>query len=70
MNRIPVISSNIVSIGYDPATATMEIEFASGAVYQYFDVPQPVYEQLVGSASIGTTLNELVKGQYRYARVQ
>jgi hypothetical protein len=58
-----------MSVGYDPSSATMEIEFASGSVYQYFDVPQGVYETLIGSSSAGTSFNQLVKGQYRYARV-
>jgi hypothetical protein len=34
MDRIPVSSSSIVSIGYDPDSLTLEIEFKSGAVYR------------------------------------
>jgi len=70
MNRRVVNSSNVISIGYDPETATMEVEFTSGSVYQYFDVPQAVYDQLIGSGSVGSALNDMVKGHYRYARVQ
>ena len=40
MQRDYVSSSNIVSVGYDPASETLEIEFQSGAVYQYYNVNQ------------------------------
>ena len=70
MNRIPVVnSSNIASAGYDPETQTMEVEFTNGNVYQYFDVPQAVHEELIKAESAGAFLNDQVKGVYRYARL-
>jgi hypothetical protein len=69
MNRHPVSSSNIVSIGYDERTMTLEVEFHSGAVYQYYDVPVVIYRALMQAASHGQFLNAQVKGAYRYARV-
>jgi hypothetical protein len=69
MNRIPVISSNIGSIGYDSETQTLEIEFLKGSLYQYFDVPQVIYEEFLNSDSKGKYLVTLIKGNYRYARV-
>lgn len=62
-------SSNIASVGYDAETQTMEVEFTNGNVYQYFDVPQPVYEELVEAESAGRFLNAQVKGVYRFARL-
>jgi hypothetical protein len=47
MNRTPVASSNVASIGYEPATTTLEIEFKDGSVYQYFDVPAAVHADLL-----------------------
>lgn len=43
MNRTSVTSSNIASIGYDPSSLTLEVEFTDGSIYQYFDVPEAVY---------------------------
>ena len=43
MNRSPVSSINVASVGYDGSTLTLEVEFLSGSVYQYFDVPNAVY---------------------------
>ena len=35
MDRTPVRSSNIGSIGYNGASSTLEVEFHSGGLYQY-----------------------------------
>jgi len=61
MDRIPVQSSNLVSVGYDPTSSTLEIEFHSGRVYQYFAVPLHIYEGLMSSASKGTYFDQYIK---------
>jgi hypothetical protein len=68
MNRDNVASSNVRSIGYDVATATLEVEFLNGGVYQYYNVPQFMYEQMMSAASKGQFLNTYVKKQYAYSR--
>lgn len=68
MNRTEVQSSNIKSIGYE--NGILEIEFLNGSVYQYFDVPQNIYDELMAAtASHGTYLSQNIKGRYRFARV-
>ena len=57
MERQYVSSSNIASIGYDPDNQVLEIEFLSGAVYQYYDVPQSVYDGLMAADSHGKFLD-------------
>ena len=43
MDRQPVNSKMINSIGYDSSTGTLEIEFKTdGAVWQYFDFPEHI----------------------------
>lgn len=69
MNRIPVVSSNVASIGYAAESLTLEVEFKSGGVYQYFDVPQAEYLQLIAADSVGTYLNQNIKDCYRYCRI-
>jgi hypothetical protein len=69
MNRAPVTSSNILSIGYDPNTLTLEIEFKNGAIYQYYDIPEVEYRNLISAGSIGTYLNQSIKGNYRYTQI-
>lgn len=69
MERKPVSSSNIASIGYDEATSTLEIEFLNNSIYQYFDVPQHIYQGLMNADSHGQYLAQNIKGIYRYSKV-
>jgi hypothetical protein len=70
MNRLPVTSSSIVSVGYDAVNEILEIEFISGAVYQYSPVPAPVVSEFLEAESLGRYLNETIKkGNYAFQRV-
>ena len=69
MNRTPVTSSHVASVGYDLNTMTLEVEFRNGAVYQYFDVPETEYQHLMSASSVGTYLNQNIKASYRYAQI-
>ena len=68
LNRAPVVSSNIASIGYDSTSAILEVEFNNGSVYQYFDVPPFEYEGLMSSDSQGSFLNQKIKYFYNYLK--
>ena len=69
MYRTPVTSTNILSIGYDTTTATLEVEFTSGDVYQYFNVPEHLYQQFLNAPSHGQFLNDNIRYNYRYQKV-
>lgn len=69
MDRIVVSSSDIRSIGYDPVSCTLEIEFHGGHVYRYASVPEPVYNQLLAASSKGQFFHRAIKGGYLYVRV-
>ena len=70
MQRTPVQSSNLESVGYDAATATLEVAFLNGSIYQYFNVPASVYEGLMTAPSHGHFLDVYVKkAGYLYKRV-
>lgn len=61
MNRVPVISSNVAEVGYDPETKTLEVAFIKGGLYQYLGVPVSVYEGLLVAPSVGRYLDVNVK---------
>ena len=69
MNRTPVNSSTVASVGYDPNTLTLEVEFKEGSVYQYFDVPETVYHELMRASSVGQFMHANIKNNYRYTKV-
>ena len=70
MDRIPVHSSSIVSVGYDEATRSLEVEFVTGGVYRYFDVPDDLYYALMRAESKGAFVNaNIVSAGFEYMRV-
>lgn len=70
MQRTPVQSSNLASVGYDPPSATLEVEFHSSGIYQYFGVPSEIYEGLMSAGSKGTYFDQRIKkGGYPYSKV-
>ncbi len=69
MNRQPVTSSNVAEVGYDIDTMTLEVAFKDGTVYQYFDVPEAVHQEMISSSSVGKFLNGQIKNNYRYAKI-
>ncbi|NMW31211.1 KTSC domain-containing protein [Altererythrobacter sp. RZ02] len=64
-----VDSSNVAAVGYEEDSQTLQVEFNNGGTYQYFDVPQAIFDGLLGASSVGQYLNQHVKGTYRYSRV-
>lgn len=68
--RQAVKSRDIAIIGYDAKTATLEVTFREGGVYQYSDVPPEVHQALLQAPSCGTYFNDNVKGKYSYRRMQ
>lgn len=68
MERDPVVSSTLLSVGYEPTSGTLEVEFKSG-VYQYYNVPEPIYQQLMEAGSKGQFLHVYIKPAYPCSRV-
>jgi hypothetical protein len=70
MYMVPVESSNLVAVGYDPLRPTMHVQFWDESVYGYYGVPPSVHEGLMTAWSKGTYLHRMVRGVYQYQRVQ
>lgn len=62
-------SSNIAGFLYDEASQTLTVEFKQGSKYNYYDVPQHIFDGLNIADSKGKYLNANIKGHYRYARL-
>ncbi len=68
MERQSVESSAIRSIGYDASTSTLEIEFNSEVVWQYYDFPESVWYEFESSESKGKFFHREIKNQYTGTR--
>jgi hypothetical protein len=69
ITMLPVSSAMAKSIGYSEETETLQIEFSSGAVYQYSDVEPEIWESLQDADSTGSFFNSEIKGYYSSERV-
>jgi hypothetical protein len=69
MRRRSVNSSSLRSVGYDPRSRTLEIEFHHTGVYQYYDVPGAVFEALLAQDSLGAYFNTNTRDVHPCARV-
>ena len=67
---IPVESSMILEVGYDESTSDMHVVFnGSYAHYVYHGVSVDTFAMVLGASSVGRAINELVRDQYVYDRL-
>ncbi|MCH9687202.1 MAG: KTSC domain-containing protein [Deltaproteobacteria bacterium] len=69
MERKPVQSKAILSMGYDQIEQVLEIEFGTGRIYQYLDVPEELYAWILRAPGKGALFNRLVEGKFRFRRL-
>jgi len=63
-------SSNLVSASYEVWSGTLTIEFHSGAVYEYADVPPVVYDRLISNQSPGSFHHQHISNRYSFRRIK
>jgi hypothetical protein len=69
METVAVASSNLRSVGYDPATQVLQVTFVNGTTYAYRDVPATVYTDLLGAASKGRYFHQMIRQHYPFEKV-
>lgn len=57
-------SSNIRRIGYDYEEKKLIVEFMSGRIYRYRNVPPATYGQLCAGESVGAVFNNFVRDKF------
>jgi hypothetical protein len=65
LERERVQSSNLRSVLYDEVKKNLEIEFHSGIIHQYQNVPSKVYTDLMNASSVGIFYTEKIKNRFR-----
>ena len=66
---IPVKSSNIAGIAYEPNQMILTVWFLNGSIYNYYDVPTSVWTSFQNADSKGKYLAANIKGRFGYDRV-
>ena len=62
-------SSQIKQIGYDKQIKKLRVWFNSGSCYDYYEVPERIWDSLKNAKSKGTFFSENIKGLYTYKKV-
>lgn len=61
---IPVSSTAISAVGYDPMTGRMCIRFRRGITYDFCRVPAHVFEGLMAASSKGRYYDQHIRDRY------
>jgi hypothetical protein len=70
MKRLPVNSSALASIGYDPVEKILELEFRDhGGVWQYYSFPPATFKKFARADSLGRFFVKKIKGKYREQKI-
>jgi hypothetical protein len=62
-------STVIADIKYDAAHKKLRIQFVSGTVYEYLNVPAETADLLKTAGSKGSYLNRYIKGHFDYRKL-
>lgn len=64
IERLPIDSSNLKSVGYDEARGILAVEFQSGAIFHYYQVPLHVFEDMGSADSRGRYYAKEIRGKF------
>lgn len=68
--RVAIISRSLASVSFKKESRTLEVEFRSGAVYRYRDVPETAYRELLRAESKGRFFTQRIRGKFPFERVR
>jgi hypothetical protein len=66
MTSLIVGSTSLLAVGYAPDRCDLEVHFRDGTVYQFFDVPPVLVQDLLSSTSKGAYFNTKIRNHFRY----
>ena len=69
MEMIPVDSRNISAVGYDSESATLKIQFNNGRAYEYYNVPEYEFDNLMSAGSKGQYANQHIYKVYSQSEI-
>lgn len=63
-------SSALDTARYDPASASLQMGFDSGEVYEFLGVPPAAWEAFRTAGSYGRAFNTQIRSRYTYRRIR
>jgi hypothetical protein len=68
MEREPVKSSQLKSVGFDAESGILEVEFNGGGIYRYLSVTKETHQGLMEAQSIGKYFGQQVRGKFKFEK--
>jgi hypothetical protein len=65
-HRISLDSSTLASVLYLPKRRQLELEFRSGEIYRYLEVPPQAYRELLAAPSKGFYFNSNIRRKFTF----
>lgn len=70
MHRTAVASTLITQVGYDQDSQTLEIMFSTESIYQFFNVPSSVHDELMSAPSKEECYSSKIGNRFPYLRIK
>ena len=70
IRRHEVASSVLAAVSYDTGKRVLELEFHSGAIYRYLEVPEEIFNRLLAAESKGQFFGAAIRDKFRSERVK
>ena len=70
MERKRVNSGTLRSVGYDQSSRTLEIEFTSGSIVQYANVPAEVHRRFLAAPTLASFFRDSIEEDYTARRIR
>ena len=65
-----VVSSNISAVGFDKATGTLRVKFATGETYDATGTTQTDFDEFMLSKSKGQHFNKVLKKAFVWTKIE
>ena len=66
---IPVTSSKIKAVYFDAQAMILKIEFLRDGLFEYYGVPERIFNELLEADSPGLFFKRFIKDKFRYVKV-
>lgn len=63
-------SSTVQRIEYNQNLHKMYVTFITGKKYEYIDIPVETWDHAIKATSIGSFINNSIKGKYQFKQIQ
>ena len=70
MTRIKIHSNILLSVGYEPDSESLELEFPNNGVYEYHKVHPVIYMGLMHTEAKEAYFDKHIKDKFRYTVIK